>query len=521
MRFGLALAMIALGSGCAVVLGFDETTLRPDEADGAAPLPDGGDAPSDASGDAAGTHMSVEPRALVVRRGASADVIVTLDPPPAAPLVLSARDLPPGVTAAPVDVAAGAGTAVVTFAASASTPFGSSTATLSADAPGVATARLPLLVAGPTGTPDPTFDADGYVLDATKGTGATFRAIARDADGRVVAVGAGGGWLARRFGPNGAADAAFTTALGVLPTDGEARAVAVDPTSSKIVIAGTSSAGGIGVTQLTVMRRLPTGAADTSFAGGVFRLSVGDAALGSTAVGVAIAADGSVVVAGFRNEIGGKSTGLLLRLKSDGTRDPAFAEGKAVTFADRPLVGVALDPAGSIVAGGSDASSALGSFFLTKRSADGKPFATFGTAGEATLGLGFRARGFAEAADGSLVLAGESAQSGNVYTLGRADAAGAQVFARGIATGAGAGLSGVATDNLGRIVVAGNTVGVGAEARVARVLADGALDATFGKSGAALVDATALSSVAVEPDGRILVAGGRAAAGAVVVRLWP
>jgi hypothetical protein len=67
------------------------------------------------------------------------------------------------------------------------------------------------------------------------------------------------------------------------------------------------------------------------------------------------------------------------------------------------------------------------------------------------------------------------------------------------------------------------------EARVVRILPDGNKDMTFGSGGSAVIEAAgtangidvSLFAAAVQPDGRILAAGNRTNAGAVVYRLWP
>ncbi len=527
MRIGVLLLLstgLLLGSGCALVLGFEDTTLRPESADGGSD--DTFDGGADAATDGAAARLSAQPSDVVLRQGGTADVTVTIvrGGDLVGPVAITVSDLPPGVTVAPATIRDRETTAKVTFSAAANAPFGTFPAKLSIDKGSLAPIPLSILVAGVPGTPDTTFDGDGFVVDGTKGNNATFYALAVQPDGKIVAGGAGGtgsaGWFVRRFGGDGAADKAFTTALGTLPNDGEVRAVALDPTTSKILIAGTSSPG-VGITQLTVMRRETTGAPDNTFAGGAFRFTLLDAPLGSTAYALAVQPDGTIIVAGTRRENLGKTSGIALRLKKDGTRDMTFNGGNVVVVADNDFVGVAPGPAGSMFVAGTDASAQLGSFYLTKRLVTGLPDNTFGTGGVKTFGLGFRAHGFVRMPDGSLVVGGESAQSGNIYALGRTDAAGGQVFARSIATATGASFNAVTADASGRIVAAGNSTGASAEARVSRVQLDGTVDATFGTAGSALVTATTLNAAAMQKDGRILVAGSRAAAGGIVYRIWP
>jgi len=513
--------------GCAAILGFEDTTLKPDAIDGSAPLdggePDGGTA-GEAGGDAGTARLQTDPASVVIRRGSTADVVVSVarGADVVGPVAVTMSDLPAGVTAAPATIADAETTTKLTLTAAADAPFGFSTAHLSVDKGGLPPIEIGILVAGATGAADVTFDGDGYVLDATKGVGSVFNALAVQADGKIVAGGAGtGGWLLRRFNADGSADAAFTTAIGALPTNGEIDGIALDPGSQKIVVVGSSSAG-IGQAQLTVVRFDATGAPDATFASGSYRLGGTDSPISSIGLGARVAADGSVVVVGTRKEIAATGdSGIVLRLKSDGQRDAAFAGGKLITVPTTRFVGVAFDAAGAVVIGGTDSTTAPGSYTLAKRTATGDVDTTFGKNGVTAFGLGFRAQGFARLGDGSLVLVGDSAQGGNVYTAGRTDAMGTEVFVRGVVTGNNASFFGVAGDAMNRILACGHTPGGTGEARVERLLADGQVDAMFGSGGGTLVNATTLFAAAVEPDGRIVVAGNRMNQGAVVVRLWP
>jgi hypothetical protein len=101
------------------------------------------------------------------------------------------------------------------------------------------------------------------------------------------------------------------------------------------------------------------------------------------------------------------------------------------------------------------------------------------------------------------------------------------VFARGYGNAVGAGFFGVAVQNDGRIVAAGHRLPNG-EARVGRLLVDGTPDPSFSDAGTAIVEPAgspssdvSLFAAAVQADGRILVAGNRSNAGAIVFRLWP
>jgi uncharacterized delta-60 repeat protein len=179
--------------------------------------------------------------------------------------------------------------------------------------------------------------------------------------------------------------------------------------------------------------------------------------------------------------------------------------------------------------GGSTTGGALPSYFATRRSAQGVLDPTFGSGGNAAFGNTYRANAFARLADGSIALAGDVQQGVAGYTAGVATPKGAAVFARAYGSGVGASFYGLAVQADGPIIAAGHTSAPNGEARVVRILPDGNKDMTFGSGGSAVIEAAgtangidvSLFAAAVQPDGRILAAGNRTNAGAVVYRLWP
>ena len=140
---------------------------------------------------------------------------------------------------------------------------------------------------------------------------------------------------------------------------------------------------------------------------------------------------------------------------------------------------------------------------------DGAPDATFGTAGVATLDLS--ADGIAENAiqrialqpDGKLVLAGGE---GNGMLVVRLNANGTRDTAFGtnghVVTNAGAGI--VLTANALALYGDGR-IAVGASTRVARLLADGAIDTTL-PFGSYIVTPVDVATLATQSDGKLLVA---------------
>ncbi len=536
-------ALIALTSagGCAALLGFEDTTLRSDtDADlveggtvEGGPLEEGGPHP-----DGGTSRLTAIPASLIVRRGASVDVTVTLarasDVTGAVTIRVSA--LPAGVTASTAALAPGVTTGSLKISATMTAALGPQTITLNADGTTLPAALVPLLVADGAGALDTTYDTDGLTSDATKGNGSTFFALALQPDSMVVAAGAGGaspaaldGWLVRRFVTNGAVDAAFrakTAAAGVLPADGEAHAVAIDA-KGNIIVAGVSQPAPL--QQLTIVRLLPTGALDTTFAGGTVRVAAEVAGTASFAYGVAVQADGAVVVVGARRDIVGTTeSGILIRFQENGTRDATFNGGTTVVLPNARFVGVSVDAAGVLTAG-STTGGALPSYVVTRRTLTGAVDPTFGSGGTAAFGNTYRANGFALLPDGAIALVGDVQQGGAGYTAGVATAKGASVFARAYALAPSAGFFGIGVQSDGRFIAAGHTAVSNGEARVERILADGNKDTTFGVTGTATIEPAGppngfdvtLYAAAIQKDGRILVGGNRSSSGASIYRLWP
>ncbi len=531
-RLRIAALVLPVLGGCALVLGFEDTTLR--TGDGGAS--DDADLGIDgASLDGAPSRLSTEPTSIVVRRGTTTQVKVTLDRGSDVSGAVTAKldELPMGVTSAPATIAEGSTSTTLDVVAAADAPYGSSNVELSVDVPGLPPLSLSLLVAGVAGAIDTSFDGDGFIADATRGAIATFYALAIQPDGKIVAAGVGTagvgnqtGWFVKRFNVDATPDATFTTnAAAAVPVNGNARAIAIDA-QGKIVLCGTSGTGA--GAQLTLVRLDAEGKIDPTFATGTVKLVAGDAPLGSTGAGVAIAPNGDIVAVGTRAELQ-DSTGVVMRFKANGTRDPTFNGGAVLLVPKARLFSAAIEAQGAIITGGTNNAGAATSYVVTKRLPTGAADQTFGAAGVANFGAGLRARAFVRLPDGTFFLAGDATQPANQYSAGLTNAAGAQIFARAIGPGANAGYFAAAPGGEGRILVAGHTGPPNGEARVDRLFPDAGRDTSFGTQGTAVIEPGGLANgfdvtlfaLGSQTDGRILVAGNKTNAGAVIYRLWP
>lgn len=534
-----SLAGLAGMAGCSLVLGFDDTTVRAAGDGGSVeagePATEGGPAV-----DAGASRLSAKPASLVLRRGANADLTVDLARgAELTGITVTAQlsGLPMGVTAAPATIAPTATTAVVHVTAATNATLGPTSIMLAADGSALAPIVIPLLVADPPGSLDVTFDADGLVSDPSRGVGSTFLALAVQPDGKIIAAGGAAamaptlaGWVVRRYAANGVPDTAFnalTSVAGASPVEGQVQAVAVDAKGNIVCVGFTLPAPG---RQLTVMRLLATGAPDKTFGGnGIVRLPTEVPATATFGLGVAVQPDGAIVVAGSRLDTDGTTeSGLITRFLDNGARDTTFNGGATIAVAGARFIGVAADGDGFLV-GGSTVGGALPSYFATRRSAQGVLDATFGSGGNAAFGNTYRASAFARLADGSIALAGDVQQGASGYTVGVATPKGTAVFARAYGVGNAASFYGIAVQADGPIIAAGHTAPPNGEARVERIRPDGNKDTTFGAGGTAVIEAAGtangidvtLFAAAVQADGRILAAGNRTNAGAVIYRLWP
>ena len=229
----------------------------------------------------------------------------------------------------------------------------------------------------------------------------------------------------------------------------------------------------------------------------------------------------------------------LARIDAAGFPDSGFGVGGLVTstmgsIGVSGLRALAVMPDGRLVACGVTMRSGSATDFLVVRFlADGSPDLSFGGSGHVatafagTVGAALSDRCLAVAvqSDGRIVAAGATAQNGGVNNVallrylpdGQLDPAFGSA-GRVIVNAAAVGSStdnearAVALQPDGRIVVAGVAFGSGAnpDLLVMRFDADGTPDATFGSAGRVLTDAgldDAANALALQADGRIVVAG--------------
>ncbi|HMX17350.1 MAG TPA: hypothetical protein PKD29_10895, partial [Rhodocyclaceae bacterium] len=251
--------------------------------------------------------------------------------------------------------------------------------------------------------------ADGKILLAGTTMAAGFYDYGLallDADGAPVSTFGSGGQVITDFGIAG----------------DQARALAVQA-DGKILVTGWSHADpGFASTDFSLARYNADGSLDGGFGtGGKLTADIAAADSGSA---VAVQPDGKIVVVGT-------SSGdiVVLRYNADGTPDTGFdADGKAVVSLLPYDSGtcVALQPDGKILVGGQAADAGSSRFALLRFNADGTLDDGFGTGGivQTAFGSGFyagdsTAYGIAVQPDGKIVLSG-TAFSGGTRDIGLA-----------------------------------------------------------------------------------------------------
>jgi uncharacterized delta-60 repeat protein len=301
--------------------------------------------------------------------------------------------------------------------------------------------------------------------------------------------------------------------------------VASQPTHPVQLCTVSNGAGTVGeedVTSVAVdcVTPLPNGALDPGF-GSEGKVTVG---LPGGASAMALQADGKIVALGTRT---------LARYNTDGTLDPTFGTAGAVTIVfggvQDAAQGVAIQPDGKIVVVGSTRTSTRDDFALARYNADGSLDTGFGTDGRVSTdfnGQVDKAWAVLIQNDGGIVVAGHAATAtplgvDNDFAVARYTSAGAldTTFGTGgKATTNVAGLADLASAAAlqpdGKVVLAGRVADGGADnpdVGLVRYTAGGTPDPDFGDGGVVRADVTAgnwdeASDVAVQPDGKVLVA---------------
>jgi uncharacterized delta-60 repeat protein len=401
------------------------------------------------------------------------------------------------------------------------------------------TALCASLAFAASGDLDVTFSGDGKMMTNFTNAFDGARAVAIQADGKVVvaggasSTGVSGNFALARYNANGTIDTTFSrngrVTTNFTPGKDLASAVAIQA-DGKIVAAGQARGTG---RRFAMARYNPNGTLDTTF-GVDGRVTTNFTAGLDSASGVVIQANGKIVAAGTAYADCGCSKFALARYNSDGTLDAAFGgDGKVMTnfrFGGHAN-GVALQANGKLVVAGS--SSELARFAVARYRADGTLDDTFDVDGKVTTRMGLgetAATGVAIQANGKVVAVGYTDaphEFGDTFgpgkfalaryrvdgTLDAGFAGDGRVTTRFGSSGAAA--NGVAIQGNGKIVAAGVAAG-GRRFALARYNTNGTRDTTFGGDGTVTTNFTAGEDLALGvalQAGRIVAAGHAAGSG--------
>jgi uncharacterized delta-60 repeat protein len=268
------------------------------------------------------------------------------------------------------------------------------------------------------GAEDATFGTGGDATLATYASGAFF-ASGLALDGRrLVAVSLTDTEITvRRFSEGGALDAAFGTGgVTTLPVDFGLAIIDVraQPDSKVLIVTTSHDPAAPALTQQIALFRLTaSGVLDATFgSGGVVYTAIPGRAGFDRGTGLALQADGKIVVVGRSRNATGTSDPVALRYLANGTLDATFATGGVAivpfgadnTVARRVLIG----PDGKITAIGTgfDASLAQKGLVAFRLDSSGNLDLGFGAEGRGTLFAGGDGINVARQSDDKLVAVG-------------------------------------------------------------------------------------------------------------------
>jgi uncharacterized delta-60 repeat protein len=380
------------------------------------------------------------------------------------------------------------------------------------------------------GSPDTLFDGDGAVItDLLSYYDAAF-AVAVQPDGKIVAAGTGYGnsgtfsFAVVRYNSDGSLDVSFDgdgIVTGIFGSYSNATSVVLQ-SGGKIVVSGTAyNTESNYASDFALVRLNPDGSLDTSLdADGKLTTDFGYYDFGND---VALQADGKIIAAGHSNSF--LSTDFALsRYNTDGSLDAAFdGDGKLTTSwlvissaANAVLIDERQDYISTFLVGYSG-NGVNDDFAITQRVEywnSNKMITPIGNGDD-------RANAAAFDPSGKIIAAGYSNNGSNKdfalvryvpSTLGNEISIDTSFDGDGKLTtdfGGNDVATAVAVQPDGKILVAGYTTANGGTALIlARYNNNGSLDASFGTNGRVIVPAIQnAKAMAIQPDGKIIAAG--------------
>lgn len=491
-------------------------------------------------GGTAGTFsLALETDTAFVRENQSIEIAVTVTREMMVePIAITVAGLPDGVSAEPLEIAGDSTTGMLVINTAAMSRHGHATLQVTGsadvdDEPIMADAPpLQLLVGGASGSLDRSFASDGTFTPSLGGLAIAARDLEVTSQGIFVTgfvVSNPVQAITARVREDGTLDPTYgsggfvSTGLG-----GVANAIAltVFPDGS-VITAGT--AGGAGAEcEFGLFKYTPSGALDSSF--GLAGVASFDPGTGCAQWrNISIATDGSIIVSGTLS--GSTTRTLAAKFSSTGERLTDFN----VFLNDVAVQGAALQPDGKLVIVGQQA----GNFFVSRFRDDSIEDGGFSNVSPDFSNQNDTAHGLVVLPDGKLLVVGISAVVGAAIS----QLAIARLNSNGsldLTFGTGGKLVGPSFDSQSSTAIAvrgphlyfvGRRVADRRPAVARILLADGAMDTTFGQGGIATVDfgiagttaTTGGFGVALDSEGRVVISGDVGASGGqsmAIARLW-
>jgi uncharacterized delta-60 repeat protein len=406
------------------------------------------------------------------------------------------------------------------------------------------------------GTLDPGFGTGGIVTTPMGNHGASAKALAIQNTGtysaplyKVLAVGDATttnevqALALVRYNSDGSLDASFGAGSGKVLTNlgSSTLGLAATLSGSTVVVAGSNQ--GFSTTNFIVVRYNTDGTLDSSFnnGAGYVLTSIGQTNSAAEAVTIQPGSFGqpnTIVAAGYSDVGGGNRAFALVRYNMDGTRDNNFdgdgivtTPGAGSSFSDIRAVsiqttGTIQNPISKIVVGGTDfnVTTHKAQWTIARYNSNGTLDTSFATNGFAhpTFGASTDANCNALVLSGTKILAvGSAAGAESDFATARLNADGSldSTFdgdgKRTDDIGNGrASAKAIAIQSDGKLIVAGTFNAPRAfKPALLRLNTDGTLDTSFGDGSGRFVDFGSdqtISGVAVQADGKIVIAGSQA-----------
>jgi uncharacterized delta-60 repeat protein len=336
----------------------------------------------------------------------------------------------------------------------------------------------------------------------------SVRSIAVQADGKILVVGAFGGWGGTtvnrivRLNSDGTRDTAFTTNTGTAANN-TVFSVALQA-DGKILVGGLFTTWN-GVTVNRIVRLNSDGTRDTAFT-----TNAGAAANGGV-FWIAVQADGKILLGGEFGIWASTTVNRIVRLNSDGTRDTAFTTNAGAAAGKDNVNSLAVQADGKILVGGAFTTwDGVTVNRIVRLNSDGTRDTAFttntGTAANSTV------NSLVVQADGKILVGGAFTTWDGV-TVNRivrlnSDGTRDTAFTTNTGTAANSTINSLVVQADEKILVGGFFTawdGVTVN-RIVRLNSDGTRDTAFTTNTGTAANNTVFS-IAVQADGKILIGG--------------